>query len=264
MLLYFFLYLIVDENNARQAEGHKASFCLEDSKCEKGVKKFFNCSNGGDQGVSINCADNYKWNIDCQWIDVSDVKYGKYKLRIVINPLRKIVESDYSNNIAVCDIEFISQSKVNVTHCQLGESFFATGTKIAVYSVPIVDISYLNCFPRSRKINHIVEGSSKQFPLRPFCVTLFIFYEFLINELPFGATPSQIVFDYIEIMIKYRDEYNTFALLNLYGHPMNLYGHPNDLFSLFHLISSITALLYLCYLSFQHTQYIHLNREILL
>lgn len=131
----FFLYLVLDENNARQAEGHKASFCLEDSKCEKGVKKFFNCSNGGDQGVSVNCADNYKWNIDCQWIDVSDVKYGKYKLRIVINPLRKIVESDYSNNIAVCNIEFISQSKVNVTHCQIGESFFLSRHK-NIYSTP--------------------------------------------------------------------------------------------------------------------------------
>jgi len=112
-------YDLTDENNIKQAEGHKASFCLEDSKCEKGVSKFFNCTNGGNQGVSVNCADNYKWNIDCQWIDITDLKYGKYKLRVVINPLRKIIESDYSNNVVSCQIDYISQSKVNVTDCQL-------------------------------------------------------------------------------------------------------------------------------------------------
>ncbi|XP_065653523.1 lysyl oxidase homolog 2A-like isoform X1 [Hydra vulgaris] len=97
------------------AEGHKASFCLEDSKCEGGVKNVFNCTNRGDQGISVNCGDVYKSNIDCQWIDITDIKYGKYKLRVILNPLRNVVESDYSNNIVTCEIDFLSQSKVNVT-----------------------------------------------------------------------------------------------------------------------------------------------------
>ncbi|XP_057307160.1 lysyl oxidase homolog 3A-like [Hydractinia symbiolongicarpus] len=112
-------YDLIDQHHIKRAEGHKASFCLEDSKCEKGVSKFYNCTNRGNQGISVDCADNYKFNIDCQWIDITDVSNGKYKLRIIINPLRNVVESDYSNNYVACDLNIISQSHVNVTDCYI-------------------------------------------------------------------------------------------------------------------------------------------------
>ena len=112
-------YDITDVHGYRRGAGHKASFCLEDSICDRGVRRRFNCSNDGEQGISVNCADNYKWDIDCQWIDVTTLAKGPYKLRIILNPLRQVFESDYSNNIVLCDITYVSEKRVDVGGCQL-------------------------------------------------------------------------------------------------------------------------------------------------
>lgn len=88
------------------AEGHKASYCLEDTKCDEGVDKFYFCENRGDQGISVNCHDNYDYTLDCQWVDVTDLtaRGRSYKLRLVANPALKVGESDYSNNVVLCDV----------------------------------------------------------------------------------------------------------------------------------------------------------------
>jgi len=113
-------YDLIDvKTGLKKVEGHKASFCLEDTECEDGVSKFFNCTNRGDQGVSVGCADNYKRSIDCQWVDVTDLSYGNYTLRVIINPLRDVPESDYSNNIVTCKIEFRSQTNLTASDCTI-------------------------------------------------------------------------------------------------------------------------------------------------
>lgn len=43
-------YDIIDEHGNQVAEGHKASFCLEDSKCDRGVFPKYNCQGYGYQG----------------------------------------------------------------------------------------------------------------------------------------------------------------------------------------------------------------------
>lgn len=43
-------YDIIDKHGNRIAEGHKASFCLEDSSCERGVFPKYNCQGFGHQG----------------------------------------------------------------------------------------------------------------------------------------------------------------------------------------------------------------------
>ena len=101
------------------AHGHKASFCLEDSDCEPGFMKVYNCANKGDQGISVNCADNYKNTLDCQWIDITDVPYGNYSLRVYVNPLREVAESDWLNNRAVCELHYLN-GKVDVRGCSAG------------------------------------------------------------------------------------------------------------------------------------------------
>ncbi|XP_065071306.1 lysyl oxidase homolog 2B-like [Rhopilema esculentum] len=103
---------LIDDKQTKIAEGHKASFCLEDSECDDGVEKFYNCKNKGDQAISVRCADNYKNNIDCQWIDITDVPNGEYNIRINVNPTRGVPESDYSNNAAYCRVKIDATTAV--------------------------------------------------------------------------------------------------------------------------------------------------------
>ena len=47
----FASYDLVDEHHNRVAQGHKASFCLEDVQCKPGVEKKFHCTGFGDKGT---------------------------------------------------------------------------------------------------------------------------------------------------------------------------------------------------------------------
>ena len=93
---------------------------MEDSECESGLKKIYNCTDKGDQGISVGCADNYASTIDCQWVDVTDIEDGNYTLMVHLNPSRRIVESDYSNNVASCEVHYHNSSVV-VGKCFDGE-----------------------------------------------------------------------------------------------------------------------------------------------
>ncbi|KAM8962186.1 protein-lysine 6-oxidase [Pelodytes ibericus] len=99
-------YELLDASSQRRvAEGHKASFCLEDTSCDYGYYRRFACT-AHTQGLSPGCYDTYNADIDCQWIDITDVKPGNYILKVSVNPSYLVPESDYSNNVVRCDVRF--------------------------------------------------------------------------------------------------------------------------------------------------------------
>ena len=56
------------------------------------------------QGVSRGCYDEYSLDLPCNWIDVTEVvddNESLFRLRIVANSDRFLLESNYDNNAAV-------------------------------------------------------------------------------------------------------------------------------------------------------------------
>ncbi|XP_063811373.1 protein-lysine 6-oxidase-like [Pseudophryne corroboree] len=111
-------YDLLDAVSHRKvAEGHKASFCLEDTTCDPGVRRRYACT-AHTQGLSPGCYDTYHANIDCQWIDITDVPPGKYILKVSVNPNFQVMESDFTNNAVRCDLTYAG-SHVITRNCRL-------------------------------------------------------------------------------------------------------------------------------------------------
>lgn len=89
----FITYDVLNTAGVEVAEGHKASFCLEDSFCAPGGHERYRCSTGV-QGISQNCGDLYARHLDCQWIDITDQGDGTYLLRQTLNADRLTPETD--------------------------------------------------------------------------------------------------------------------------------------------------------------------------
>ncbi|XP_041659925.1 protein-lysine 6-oxidase-like [Cheilinus undulatus] len=111
-------YDLLDTVSGRKvAEGHKASFCLEDTGCDPGFRRRYACTSH-TQGLSPGCHDVYAANIDCQWIDITDVPPGNYILKVTVNPNFHVLESDFTNNIVRCDITYTG-TYVQTRNCRV-------------------------------------------------------------------------------------------------------------------------------------------------
>ncbi|NXT29085.1 LOXL1 oxidase, partial [Syrrhaptes paradoxus] len=140
-------YDLLDATTGKKvAEGHKASFCLEDTTCDFGNLKRYACTahtqvaflGGRDarrapppqhppnplfspQGLSPGCYDTYNADIDCQWIDITDVQPGNYVLKVVqVNPKYIVLESDFTNNVVRCNIHYTGRY-VATTNCKISQ-----------------------------------------------------------------------------------------------------------------------------------------------
>ena len=65
-------YLLFDASGNRIPSGFKSGFCVIDLKCPSGNNKY-GCNN---MGLSVGCYDEYGSELDCQWIDVTDIPDG--------------------------------------------------------------------------------------------------------------------------------------------------------------------------------------------
>ncbi|XP_056268255.1 lysyl oxidase homolog 1 isoform X2 [Pseudoliparis swirei] len=114
-------YDLLEVNTGRKvAEGHKASFCLEDTTCDFGHLKRYACTTH-TQGLSPGCYDTYNADIDCQWIDITDIQPGKYILKIQVNPKFLVMESDFTNNMVRCNIHYTGRF-VTANNCKITQS----------------------------------------------------------------------------------------------------------------------------------------------
>lgn len=111
-------YILYDENNQPLPIGYKTGFCLEDSQCPNLGDYKFGC---GTQGLTVGCADVYSADLNCQWIDITDVNPGLYSLVVRVNWAQSPdslgrYEQDYNNNWAQVCFELFRDAE--------GEAFF--------------------------------------------------------------------------------------------------------------------------------------------
>jgi hypothetical protein len=88
--------------------GNKNGFCLRD------LDSWSNPSCGtydcDYQGISVGCADVYTPDLDCQWIDITDVAPGLYELVVTVNTERSIRELSFDNNSATVTLEIAAET----------------------------------------------------------------------------------------------------------------------------------------------------------
>ena len=74
-------YLLIDSNNNIIPIGYKNGFCVLDLGCTTGTAKF-GCNN---MGITSGCFDVYASGLPCQWVDVTGIPDGHYKLIVRAN-----------------------------------------------------------------------------------------------------------------------------------------------------------------------------------
>jgi hypothetical protein len=98
------------------ATGHKQAFCLLDYYRYPGRNDMGQVYNCGFQGIQAGWQDVYGSELDCQWVDVTDVDPGYYILHIELNGEHLLNESNYNNNHAFVPVEVPAEpGPVNVT-----------------------------------------------------------------------------------------------------------------------------------------------------
>jgi len=101
------------------SNSRKLAYCAEDSyRFQNGPDvNCFGSTTCDAQGLSIGWVDVYGPDLDCQFMDITNIPAGSYILRQCVNPLLTFLEATSENNCA--DIGFVIPSRkrndVNIT-----------------------------------------------------------------------------------------------------------------------------------------------------
>ena len=98
----FATYALLDLAGNVVVTGLKQAYCMEDSE-QVLLGPNIACtpqSSCDDQSISAGWADVYGNDLDCQWIDVTNVAPGNYQLEVRLNPSRIFEEASFDNNAA--------------------------------------------------------------------------------------------------------------------------------------------------------------------
>jgi hypothetical protein len=97
-------YELLDAVGQALVVGHKQGFCLMDSACPAPV---FSCDS---QGVSAGCSDFYGPTLGCQYLDITGVPSGDYRIRVTLDPFNRVPELSESNNVAIVPVTIVRPS----------------------------------------------------------------------------------------------------------------------------------------------------------
>src|SRR6185369_15027601 len=86
-------YELIDGTGQAVVVGHKQGYCLRDTDCASPV---YTCL---DQGLTVNCADEYGASLGCQYLDITGVPDGTYTLRVTVDPFNRIAETFEGDNV---------------------------------------------------------------------------------------------------------------------------------------------------------------------
>jgi hypothetical protein len=92
------LYELLDASGGVVATGRKQGFCLEDTNPSSPATTWPRRYNCDLQGIQVGWSDVYAAELDCQWIDVTDLPPGEYSLHVLWNPQGLIPETTMENN----------------------------------------------------------------------------------------------------------------------------------------------------------------------
>ncbi|MFL5347254.1 MAG: lysyl oxidase family protein [Hyalangium sp.] len=98
----FASYALLDLKGHTVLTGRKQAYCMEDTERvaegpQVACSKQFTCDN---QGIQRGWSDLYGNTLDCQWLDITDVAPGDYRLQVTLNPARAFQEQTLDNNTA--------------------------------------------------------------------------------------------------------------------------------------------------------------------
>jgi len=103
---YALIDLLHESRDEVITEGSKLGFCMEDS-AQYSVGPAFSCSAShdcGKQGIQSGWSDVYGSSLDCNWIDITEIPAGNYRLRVALNQLRRLNEASFNNNEAIVHV----------------------------------------------------------------------------------------------------------------------------------------------------------------